>query len=830
MTGRGLARFGFYLRWSWRDLRQRWLQVSALSLVIALAVGTWAGLGGTDQWRRTSNDRSFAALNVHDIRLDLTPGSFVPEDTLAGIVEGVEHSSWIDDVAERLLLPTQVDASTTGSAVLAPGEIVGVPVDGDDGPRIDALDIRAGTGLVAEGDAVVLDAHFADQHELAPSGRIGLSGGVTVPYSGTALSPEHFVVVNDRGGLFAAASYAVVYGPLSTVQRLSGRDGQVNQVVLTVVEGPGEGVDTGVLADELTAAMETELPDVGFTITPLDEEISFRLLYDDIENDQRFYDSFAGLIFAGATFGAFNLARRLVEAQRRELGVAMALGVPAIRIAARPMLVGLQMAVLGTGFGVVVGLGMAEAMRSIFENLLPLPIWETSLNVGAFLRAAAVGVLVPLAGVAWPVARALRVPPIETMIPAYRSASRRLVPRVGGRLRLPGSSLARIPVRNVLRSLQRTILTVLALAAAVGALVAVLGMLDSFVATIDRGEQTALAGNPTRITADLEQPVPIGTGPMAAIGRDPIVAEWSPVLRLPATLEASAAADDPSPEIDVAIEIRALDGGVWRPNLDRPVVADLGTETDVVLAVKAARDLGVDVGDTVVLRHPVRRSGQLFDLVETDVRVAALHDIPLRTAAFVDVEHADLFGLDGFANAVDVVPEPAVGRDEVKRSLFGVPGVAAVQGVSETAEVFRDLMDEFLSFLVIVEGVAVVLALLVAYNATSINVDERQREHATMRAFGLPLPRIVRLMVAENALLGLLGSVAGLAVGAVLVDWIISFSVEETVPDLDIGPTLSTRSLMIALVIGTVTVALTPLLSIRRLRRADLPATLRVLE
>ena len=33
-----------WLRWSWRDLRARWLQVVAIALIIALGTGVFAGL------------------------------------------------------------------------------------------------------------------------------------------------------------------------------------------------------------------------------------------------------------------------------------------------------------------------------------------------------------------------------------------------------------------------------------------------------------------------------------------------------------------------------------------------------------------------------------------------------------------------------------------------------------------------------------------------------------------------------------------------------------------------------------------------------------------
>ena len=50
------------------------------------------------------------------------------------------------------------------------------------------------------------------------------------------------------------------------------------------------------------------------------------MLYDDIDNDQKFFTIFALLILAGAAFAAFNLIGRIVEAQRREIGVGMSLG------------------------------------------------------------------------------------------------------------------------------------------------------------------------------------------------------------------------------------------------------------------------------------------------------------------------------------------------------------------------------------------------------------------------------------------------------------------------------------------------------------------------
>ncbi|NIR40901.1 MAG: hypothetical protein GWN79_24365, partial [Actinobacteria bacterium] len=79
---------------------------------------------------------------------------------------------------------------------------------------------------------------------------------------------------------------------------------------------------------------------------------AFRLLYEDIESDQQVWNMISALVLLAAALAAFNLVTRIVEAQRREIGIGMALGVPRARLAIRPLLVGLQIGILGTIAGI----------------------------------------------------------------------------------------------------------------------------------------------------------------------------------------------------------------------------------------------------------------------------------------------------------------------------------------------------------------------------------------------------------------------------------------------------------------------------------------------
>lgn len=109
-----------------------------------------------------------------------------------------------------------------------------------------------------------------------------------------------------------------------------------------------------------------------------------------------------------------------------------------------------------------------------------------------------------------------------------------------------------------------------------------------------------------------------------------------------------------------------------------------------------------------------------------------------------------MMGLSGMVNALQVNPAAGVSQDEVKRALFNQTGVASVQPVATVIRVFEDIIGEFVSIFSLMQVAAVALAILIAYNSTSISLDERAREIATLFAFGVRLRTALRVAVVEN--------------------------------------------------------------------------------
>jgi putative ABC transport system permease protein len=147
-----------------------------------------------------------------------------------------------------------------------------------------------------------------------------------------------------------------------------------------------------------------------------------------------------------------------------------------------------------------------------------------------------------------------------------------------------------------------------------------------------------------------------------------------------------------------------------------------------------------------------------------------------------------------------------------------------------TSDAVDRAMEQFNEILLVTATIAAAMSLLIAFNAAAINADERVREHATMFAYGVPVERVIRGGMAEAMLIGALGTAVGLIAGRALLSWIINTNMRETMPDIGGLISIGPKTYLLAVIAGVVAVALAPLLTIRRLRRTDMSATLRVVE
>jgi putative ABC transport system permease protein len=806
----------FWLRWSARDLRKRAAQVVAIAAIISLGTGVYAGLGTTSVWRLRSLDASAASLSADDLHVSVLGGLMVDRGRAVSAARGAGRG-WVTDVEARLLVHVPVTATRRATGIPAAGEVLGV--DLATGPRIDRWQVTAGRNLVrADAGAAValLDEHFAHQHGLADSGTLRI-GGLDVDYVGLALSPEYLDLTTTSGeAIQGQATRAVLFAPLALAERLAGTAGQVDDVVVRVAPG----TDVRHAADAMSKTLARTLPRVPITVTARRDEPSIRALYDEVKSERHLFDVFAIMILAGAGFAAFNLTKRVVEAQRRDIGIAMSLGLPRRKIAIRTVLLASAITVLGVAFGVLFGWAIATWVLSVIRDSAPLPVWQTPFQLGLFARAALLGLLVPLAASAFPVWRAVRVRPVNALLPPHLRSGRHRLTRVLGRLPLPGRIDVQAPVRRILRAPARSVLTIFAIAFIMAPLLAALGATDSASATISSGEHILNGPTGDRLLVDLAGYQAASSSVVRRIEDSSLVRTAEPALHTGGYLVHAGTT------LGVSISMVDLAGNLAAP---AAIAVQHVKPGGIVISAKAAADLQTRVGQSITFRHPLR-VGTGFRFVNTTVPVRAVHASPYRFVVFMDLRDAGMMGLEGIVNAVEVEAKANVPMERLQQSIAAMPGVASALPASSLSRTMRDLLSLVGNLFVVLQIVIASLAFLVAFNASNIAAEERAREHATMFAFGVPLRRVALMSVAESLILGVVGVALGLGIGAALLRWILDSIFPAAVPDLAVIQAIAPGSYLLTVVIGVGAAAIAPLLNIRRLRAMNLPSTLRYVE
>jgi putative ABC transport system permease protein len=244
----------------------------------------------------------------------------------------------------------------------------------------------------------------------------------------------------------------------------------------------------------------------------------------------------------------------------------------------------------------------------------------------------------------------------------------------------------------------------------------------------------------------------------------------------------------------------------------------------------AASDLGLKPGDTLVLRHPSLQADGSITLVDTPLTLLGVHPHPFRFIAYVDTNHLSLLAPSNVVNLVKIVPAAGASTDQLKRELFQLPATGSIEQVGDVARAIRDLLNEFVVVLRVVEGAMLLIALLIAFNSASINMDERAREHATMFAFGVPVFTVLRMAIIENLIIGIGATLGGVIGGWFLLRLIMATRVASTFPDIYIKPVIAPETLALAVFLGVVMVALAPVFTLRRLRSMNVASSLKVAE
>jgi putative ABC transport system permease protein len=203
----------------------------------------------------------------------------------------------------------------------------------------------------------------------------------------------------------------------------------------------------------------------------------------------------------------------------------------------------------------------------------------------------------------------------------------------------------------------------------------------------------------------------------------------------------------------------------------RQLIAE-DTGNVVVLGSTIARKYGVVAGGTVDIR------GESFEVLGTLQRTLSSPDtngfIPLSTAQALYLGDlppliAESLQADELANQIVVFPEVGADPTTVAAAIEAAVENSATMTGAEFSETVGATTVIFNAIIIGVAAISLIVGGLSVINTMAMSVAERTREIGIRRAIGGSRRRIVRELVAEAGVIGLLGGLIGLGLGAAVV-------------------------------------------------------------
>ncbi len=199
-------------------------------------------------------------------------------------------------------------------------------------------------------------------------------------------------------------------------------------------------------------------------------------------------------------------------------------------------------------------------------------------------------------------------------------------------------------------------------------------------------------------------------------------------------------------------------------------------DDEMALNVAAADDAEKSVGDEVVV---VTQEGrQTYELVGI-FRFGTAESVAGAVTADYTLEEAQrIAGIDGY-QFLYAVGEGGASEKAVADAIAPVlpDGYEVLTGTEAAAQLSSDVQEGFAFFrqaLTIFGGIALLVGVFVISNTFSILVAQRTRELALLRAVGANRSQVLRSVLVEAVLVGLVASAIGLLVGVLLAKGVLA--------------------------------------------------------
>lgn len=518
-----------------------------------------------------------------------------------------------------------------------------------------------------------------------------------------------------------------------------------------------------------------ELKEPDVYVLDRTKEIGVAAYQADSERINDIANVFPLMFFLVAALVSLTSMTRMVSEERTLIGVHKALGYSTAQIAAKYLLYALLASLLGAVIGIAcLSQVLPGVIISAYGSIYTIPNGGAPypIQLDSALLSGLSGIGITLLSTMAAVLSSLKEEPSSLMLPkAPKAGSKILLERfepLWSRL----SFSWKVTIRNLVRYKRRLIMTLVGIAGCTALLLVAFGLRDSISDIIDNqwpaiSHYDYIVGmtpdvsseEADQINAELNQ---VGATNIHRITRENVLLE-SPTQKAGSLTRTT---------IMTSNSLQDLTGLATLRNRLSGQAIEL-REDSVVITEKLAKRLGVGVGDTIQVYAQDRignASGEPSTLTITGVAENYV-------GSYLYVGPSAWHSLGIQDDATDgwyaTLPENQTTRDAFGEKLINQAGVATVDDVNEAIHTYKESLAVVNRVVAILIVAAALLAFIVLYNLTNINIEERIREIASLKVLGFTRHEVDAYVFREIALLAVFGALFGLVLGTYLEGFVV---------------------------------------------------------
>ncbi|MBU3182470.1 ABC transporter permease [Clostridium psychrophilum] len=477
--------------------------------------------------------------------------------------------------------------------------------------------------------------------------------------------------------------------------------------------------------------------------------------------------AFPLIFFLVAALVSLTTMTRMVQENRIEIGTFKALGYSRIAITTHYLIYALLASIAGTVIGISFGFRLFPPLiMNAYGTLYAIPSSLTPFNTGLALQASLIAIIfTTLAAVAASLEE-LREAPSSLMRPKPPKAGKTIllerITFIWKRL----SFTNKVTARNIFRYKQRFFMTVIGIAVCTGLMITGFGlksgilgaaksqftdiykydMLSTFRGDLE-GDKTDITKNEvmkdSNVKSVLFSYTKNATVDLYKYGRE----------------DAYVVVTEDKNEINKYIKLTSTKKEELKLN-----------DRGVIITEKLSKLMNKKVGDT-------------FDVTINDklvkVKISGITQHYLKHYIYMSPNYykkttGESLKFNGFYGLLKSITDSS--EDKTTKVLTAIDDVGSVSYKNKSQYDFNKTTKSINSVVLVLIISAGVLAFVVIYNLTNININERKRELSTIKLLGFYDSELALYIYRENIILTVIGSLAGIVVGILLNSFVITTS------------------------------------------------------